>query len=144
MSASVDGFQQAEAEAGAGAVLVQPMAIRTWLGSVAPEWQAEPPETETPFMSSAMTSASPSRLSNQMLVVLAARGTGRPSANAVDAGAGKLKDAGFEAVAHLGEAVDGAVVERVHGQLGGLGQADDAGDVLGAGALAALMAAADQ
>ncbi len=50
--------------------------MRTWLGSVAPEWQAEPPETETPFRSRAMTRASPSRLSNQMLVVLAARGTG--------------------------------------------------------------------
>ena len=57
---------------------------------------------------------------------------------------GSCKNAGFEAVAELGQAGDGSVFERVHGQLGGLGEADNAGDVLGAGAAAALVAAANQ
>ncbi len=63
---------------------------------------------------------------------------------AVDAGAGELEDAGFEAVAELGEAVDGAVVEGVHGEFGSLGETDDAGYVLSACALPPLVASADE
>ena len=63
---------------------------------------------------------------------------------AVDARAGDLEQAGFEAVAEGGEALHGAVFERVLGEFNGLGEADDAGDVFRAGAAAALVAAANE
>ena len=50
-----------EAHAGAGASFAErPWPCSTCDGSVAPDWQADPPETASPFRSSAMTSASAS------------------------------------------------------------------------------------
>ena len=53
---------------------LRPMARSTCEGSVAPDWQADPPEIASPFKSSAMTRASASTSSNQRLLVLATRG----------------------------------------------------------------------
>ena len=105
------GFQQAEAQTGARARSCRgpwPSA-HGWARS-APEWQADPPETATPFRSSAITSASPSSWSNQILVVLAARNSVAIS-GAVDAGSGNLQDSGFKPVAQRGQPVDRAIVE---------------------------------
>jgi hypothetical protein len=78
-------------------------------------------------------------------VVLAARATGLPSGIcAVEAGTGDAQDFGFEAVAQSSQAVNGAVGERVHGEFGCFGQADDAGDVFGSSATAALVASTDE
>ena len=63
---------------------------------------------------------------------------------AVEARAGEGEQLAIDAVAKGGDASPGAVGKRVHGELGGAGQADDAGDILSAGAAAALMASADE
>ncbi len=64
--------------------------------------------------------------------------------SSVDAGAGDLgEDAGFEAVAELGEAEHCAVGEGVECELGGAAEGHDAGDILSAGATAALVATAN-
>ena len=119
------------------------MAISTWLGSVAPEWQAEPPETAMPFRSSAITSASPSRLSNQMLVVLAARGAGLPSGNApLSPVPGRARIPASSLSRSAGQARHGAVFDAVHGEFDGLRKANDSGDIFGSGATAALVASA--
>jgi len=62
----------------------------------------------------------------------------------VEAGSGDCKDARFEAVTELGQVIDCAVLEGLGGEFDGFGEADDAGDVLSAGAAAALVAASDE
>src|SRR5208337_842447 len=51
-----------------------PIAVKTCEGSMAPDEQAAPVETDSPLRSSAITMASPSRQSNTMFVVLGTRG----------------------------------------------------------------------
>src|ERR1017187_2241578 len=51
-----------------------PIAVKTCDGSIAPDEQAAPVETDRPLRSSAITMASPSRQSNTMFVVFGTRG----------------------------------------------------------------------
>uniref|UniRef100_E6QM64 Uncharacterized protein n=1 Tax=mine drainage metagenome TaxID=410659 RepID=E6QM64_9ZZZZ len=70
---------------------------------------------------------------------------GAESGSSVDADKRNTSEkTSFEAVAEGGETWDGAVVERAHGQFGGLAESDDGGDVFCSGAATAFVAATDE
>src|ERR1700691_1640480 len=126
-----DGFEQAEAEAGAGAVFVQTHGHQHVAGLGGSGVAGRSAADRNAFKIERDDQCFAFQIVEPDVGGVGGAGNGLAiSRSAVDAGAVQLKDAGRKAVTHLGEAVDGAIVERVHGEFGGLGQAYDAGDVL--------------
>ena len=140
------GLEQAEAEAGAGALLsdahgeedVGRLGCAGVAGGAAGD--GESLEVEGDDERLAVEAVEP-----EIGGVGGTRGADVVSAGSVDSDLrDSCEEAGFEAVAESGQPGEGAVGERAHGQLGGLAEGYDGGDVFGTGAAAALVSATDE
>ena len=117
----------------------KPIALSTCDGSSVPDEQAEPVDTAMPSRSSAISSDSASTRSKLMFVVFGTRGDARAVDDGARAPRRRMPSSSRSRSAARRARFLGHLRAR---QLGRDAHADDAGDVLGAGAAAALLLAA--